>query len=156
MLVRGPGLAASMSRYLVDRIAAIPNIELRTRTEIVALEGSRESGVKSLRWRHRDSGAEETRPIRNVFLFLGADPATEWLKGCDVAFDDRASSGPASAGACRSRPACPACSRSATCAQARSSASAARSARARRWSRRSTLFLRGRVPKWRLVPRSAW
>src|SRR6266851_9476185 len=89
MLVRGPGLAASMSRYLIERIAAIPNIELRTRTEIVALEGSRESGVESVRWRHRDTGREETRPIRNVFLFLGADPATEWLKDCDVAFDQK-------------------------------------------------------------------
>jgi thioredoxin reductase (NADPH) len=89
MLVRGPGLAASMSRYLIDRIAAIPNIELRTRTEIVALAGSREPGVESVRWRHRDSGAEETRLIRNVFLFLGADPATEWLKDCGVALDDK-------------------------------------------------------------------
>src|SRR5713226_6794603 len=89
MLVRGAGLAASMSRYLIDRIAAIPNIELRTRTEIVELKGSRESGVESVRWRHRDSGAEETRAIRNVFLFLGADPATEWLKGCGVAFDEK-------------------------------------------------------------------
>src|SRR5438552_6992870 len=89
MLVRGPGLAATMSRYLIDRIAAIPNIELRTRTEIVALAGSREPGVESVRWRHRDTGREETRPIRNVFLFLGADPATEWLKGCGVAFDDK-------------------------------------------------------------------
>src|SRR6266496_2433609 len=89
MLVRGAGLAASTSRYLIDRIAAIPNIELRTRTEIVALEGSRESGVESVRWRHRDSGAEDTRAIRNVFLFLGADPATEWVKDCGVAFDDK-------------------------------------------------------------------
>src|SRR3989454_36195 len=89
MLVRGPGLAATMSRYLIDRIAAIPNIELRTRTEIVALAGSREPGVESVRWRHRDTGREETRPIRNVFLFLGADPATEWLKDCGVAFDDK-------------------------------------------------------------------
>jgi thioredoxin reductase (NADPH) len=89
MLVRGLGLAASMSRYLIDRIAAIPNIELRTRTEIVALAGSREPGVESVRWRHRDSGAEETRLIRNVFLFLGADPATEWLKDCGVALDDK-------------------------------------------------------------------
>ena len=89
MLVRGPGLAANMSRYLIDRIAAIPNIELRTRTEIMELKGSRESGVESVRWRHRDSGAEETRAIRNVFLFLGADPATAWLKDCGVAFDDK-------------------------------------------------------------------
>jgi len=89
MLVRGPGLAANMSRYLIDRIAAIPNIELRIRTEIVELKGSRESGVESMRWWHRDSGAEETRAIRNVFLFLGADPATAWLKDCGVAFDDK-------------------------------------------------------------------
>jgi len=89
MLVRGPGLAANMSRYLIDRIAAIPNIELRIRTEIVELKGSRESGVESMRWRHRDSGAEETRAIRNVFLFLGADPATGWLKDCGVAFDEK-------------------------------------------------------------------
>src|SRR6266513_17696 len=89
MLVRGAGLAASMSRYLIDRIAAIPNIEWRTRTEIVELKGSRESGVESVRWRHRDSGAEETRAIRNVFLFLGADPATGWLNGCGVAFDEK-------------------------------------------------------------------
>src|SRR5436309_12383576 len=89
MLVRGAGLAASMSRYLIDRIAAIPNIELRMRTEIVELKGSRESGVESVRWRHRDSGAEELRAIRNVFLFLGADPATGWLKDCGVAFDDK-------------------------------------------------------------------
>ena len=45
--------------------------------------------VESVRWRHRDSGAEETRAIRNVFLFLGADPATGWLKDCGVAFDDK-------------------------------------------------------------------
>ncbi len=89
MLVRGAGLAASMSRYLIDRIAAIPNIELRTQTEIVELKGSRESGVESVRWRHSDSGAEETRAIRNVFLFLGADPATGWLKDCGVAFDEK-------------------------------------------------------------------
>jgi thioredoxin reductase (NADPH) len=89
MLVRGSGLAASMSKYLIDRIAAIPNIELRTRTEIVGLTGAREAGLESVRWRHRDTGQEETRAIGNVFLFLGADPTTEWLKDCDVAFDEK-------------------------------------------------------------------
>jgi len=89
MLVRGEGLAASMSRYLIDRIAAIPNIELRTRTEVVGLAGSNPSGVESVRWRHRDTDREETRAIRHVFLFLGADPCTEWLKDCDVAVDDK-------------------------------------------------------------------
>ena len=48
MLVRGPGLAASMSKYLIDRIAATPNIELLTRTEIVGLAGTHESGVESV------------------------------------------------------------------------------------------------------------
>jgi thioredoxin reductase (NADPH) len=89
MLVRGAGLAASMSKYLIDRIAGIGNIELRTRTEIVGLTGARQSGVESVTWRHRDTGQEETRPTRNVFLFLGADPTTEWLKDCDVAVDDK-------------------------------------------------------------------
>ena len=42
-----------------------------------------------MRWRHRDSGLEETRPIRNVFLFLGADPATQWLKDCGVTLDEK-------------------------------------------------------------------
>ena len=89
MLVRGAGLSDSMSKYLIDRIAAIPNIELRTRTEIVGLTGSPQSGVESVRWRSRDTGREETRAIRNVFLFLGADPTTEWLQDCGVASDEK-------------------------------------------------------------------
>jgi thioredoxin reductase (NADPH) len=88
MLVRAQGLAASMSKYLIDRIAATPNIELLTRTEITHLSGSREAGVASVSWRGRDVGTQE-RPIRHVFLFLGAEPSTEWLKDCDVALDDK-------------------------------------------------------------------
>jgi thioredoxin reductase (NADPH) len=89
MLVRGPGLAASMSKYLIDRIAATPNIELLTRTELVGLTGARPAGIESLTWRTGDTGKTETRPIRHVFLFLGAEPSTEWLRECDVAVDDR-------------------------------------------------------------------
>jgi thioredoxin reductase (NADPH) len=88
MLVRGAGLAASMSKYLVDRIAATRNIELLTRTEITRLTGSRESGVESVGWRNREGKGEE-RPIRHVFLFLGADPSTEWLKDCAVEVDGK-------------------------------------------------------------------
>ena len=88
MLVRGFGLSESMSKYLVDRIASIPNIEVRTRTEIVSVGGSRSAGLETVTWRQRDNGTEETRSIRHVFLFLGADPCTEWLKGGDVALDD--------------------------------------------------------------------
>jgi thioredoxin reductase (NADPH) len=89
LLVRGAGLAASMSRYLIDRIAAAANIELRTRTEIVALNAEPRSGFDSVTWRDRETKRQETRPIRNVFLFLGADPATEWLRDCGVALDDK-------------------------------------------------------------------
>ena len=87
MLVRGPGLAASMSRYLVDRISATPNIEVCTRTEIVGLAGERTSGVESVTW--RGPSGRETRPIRHVFLFLGAEPSSEWLRDCKVALDAR-------------------------------------------------------------------
>jgi thioredoxin reductase (NADPH) len=89
MLVRGSGLAASMSRYLIDRLEAIPNVEILTRTEIVDLGGSQESGIDSVTWREHESGREVTRPVRNVFLFLGADPHTDWLESCDVRLDDK-------------------------------------------------------------------
>jgi thioredoxin reductase (NADPH) len=78
-----------MSRYLIDRIDAQPNIELLTRTEIIALVGSPEGRLQRVRWRHTPTGAETERPIRNVFVFIGADPATQWLQGCGVALDDK-------------------------------------------------------------------
>jgi thioredoxin reductase (NADPH) len=87
MLVRGAGLAASMSRYLIDRIEATQNIELLTRTEITHLGGSRQSGVETVGWRGGEG--EMQRPIRHVFLFLGADPSTGWLQDCEVAVDDK-------------------------------------------------------------------
>jgi len=87
MMVRGPSLAESMSRYLIDRIAAAPNIELMTETELVALEGPSGGGLESVRWRDRRTGAETEAPVRNVFLFVGADPATEWLGSCGVSMD---------------------------------------------------------------------
>jgi thioredoxin reductase (NADPH) len=89
MLVRSKGLAASMSKYLIDRIEAIPNIELLTQTEIVDVSGATVTGVESVTWQNRESKARETRPIRNVFLFLGADPCTDWLKDCGVTVDSR-------------------------------------------------------------------
>jgi thioredoxin reductase (NADPH) len=87
MLVRGPGLADSMSRYLIERIAAAPNIELMTQTEIVALSGTPHSGLEKVRWRDRRTGVEAEGAIRNVFLFIGADPATEWLQSCGITVD---------------------------------------------------------------------
>jgi thioredoxin reductase (NADPH) len=86
MMVRGSGLAESMSRYLIDRIAATPNIELMTETELVALSGAAGANLEGVRWRDGRAGKETEAAIRNVFLFVGADPATEWLQGC-VALD---------------------------------------------------------------------
>ncbi|RUT88793.1 MULTISPECIES: cyclic nucleotide-binding domain-containing thioredoxin-disulfide reductase [unclassified Mesorhizobium] len=88
LLARGGSLDASMSRYLVERIKAQPNIEVLTGTEIEALDGE-EGNLGTVRWRDRASGAETTRPIRHLFLFIGADPNTDWLANCDVALDAR-------------------------------------------------------------------
>ena len=87
MLVRGPGLAATMSRYLIDRIAAAPNIELRTATEVTGLEGEAGRPLEAITWTCRTTGASETRPIRNLFLFVGAEPETRWLGPCGLALD---------------------------------------------------------------------
>jgi thioredoxin reductase (NADPH) len=89
MLVRGPGLADSMSQYLIDRIRASDNIEMLTHTEIVALYGSREKQLERVRWRNNVTGEETEKPIRHVFLFIGADPATSWLRGSGVALDPK-------------------------------------------------------------------
>jgi thioredoxin reductase (NADPH) len=85
MLVRGPGLAATMSRYLVRRIEDTGNITLLPDTEIEALEG--DNHLERVRWRTRGAGAE-THAIEHVFLMTGATPNTEWLRGC-VALDDK-------------------------------------------------------------------
>ena len=87
MLVRGPGLAASMSRYLIDRINATPNIEIHPHTQLTQLHGELPGGLAAVTWRDSQTGIEEQRPLRNVFLFVGADPETDWLNGCSVRLD---------------------------------------------------------------------
>ena len=89
MLVRGPSLAESMSQYLIDRIRAIDNIEVLTNTEIVALYGSREKQLERVRWRNNLTGEETEKPIRHVFCFIGAEPATAWLRDSGVALDTK-------------------------------------------------------------------
>ena len=87
MLVRGDGLSATMSQYLIDRIEATPNIELLTRKEVKRLHGDAGSGLTALTFADRDSGEETTLDVRNLFLFIGAVPETGCLSGCHVAFD---------------------------------------------------------------------
>jgi thioredoxin reductase (NADPH) len=88
LLIRGADLGKSMSRYLVDRIASLPNVTLRTQTELIAIQGTGD-GVSGVHWRNRATGIEDARPIRRVFLFVGADPNTRWLEGCGVKVNDK-------------------------------------------------------------------
>ncbi len=87
MVIRGGGLGSSMSRYLIERIEATPNIELVFNTEVAALDGTKEGSLERLQLRSRLSGEESGLDIRNLFLFVGADPATNWLQGCGVLVD---------------------------------------------------------------------
>jgi thioredoxin reductase (NADPH) len=86
LVVRGAGLEASMSRYLIDRIAALPNVVLHTGTEVVALSGDEMQGLKAATFRERATGETRTCPLRHLFLFIGAEPNASWLGGC-VAVD---------------------------------------------------------------------
>jgi thioredoxin reductase (NADPH) len=82
LVVRGAGLEASMSKYLIDRIATLPNVELHTRTEVANLEGDSVQGLTGVIFRNRVSSDEHRRALRHLFLFIGADPNTAWLKDC--------------------------------------------------------------------------
>jgi thioredoxin reductase (NADPH) len=88
VLVRGQDLSASMSRYLVDRIAGLANVEVLTQTRVTGLEG-RDGMLEAIRWRQSASGPEVRRPIRHIFLCIGADPNTNWLSGSGIALDPK-------------------------------------------------------------------
>jgi thioredoxin reductase (NADPH) len=77
MLVRGAGLGATMSKYLIDEIAGTSNIVLRPQTQVVEAIG--EEHLEALRLRGTD-GEEEVR-AESLFVFIGAAPRTEWLPG---------------------------------------------------------------------------
>ena len=88
MVVRGRGLEATMSQYLIDRIRGLPNVEVLARTEICALEGA-EGNLKRVRWKNRDTGEEAGCEAGHVFSFIGAEPNTDWLAGSGVRLDDK-------------------------------------------------------------------
>jgi thioredoxin reductase (NADPH) len=89
LLIRGSNLSQSMSRYLVDRIAATSNIHVHPFTELTALRGNERRELEKVRWKNKQTGVENEANVRHVFLFVGADPATEWLRGCEVALDGK-------------------------------------------------------------------
>jgi thioredoxin reductase (NADPH) len=80
LIVRGRGLAATMSSYLIDRIGALSNVDLHVGTEVVALGGDRSNGLTAVTLCERTSGATRTSPLRHLFLFIGADPNAAWLE----------------------------------------------------------------------------
>jgi thioredoxin reductase (NADPH) len=88
LIVRGAGLEATMSSYLVERIKSLPNVEIVTRTEICGLEGS-DGTLATVRWKNRDSGAETSRTLGHIFLFIGADPNTDWLADSGITLDEK-------------------------------------------------------------------
>jgi thioredoxin reductase (NADPH) len=86
MLVRGHDLGATMSRYLVDRIRGLANVEVVTGATVSGLEG-RDGMLQTVRWQIGATGHEVRRDINHLFLFIGAEPNTDWLKGSGVAVD---------------------------------------------------------------------
>jgi len=86
VLIRAPGLEASMSRYLIDRIAALPNVELVRHAEVTALEGE-DGRLRAVTWRDRRTGEVTRRPLGHLFLFIGAEPNTDWLASCGLKLD---------------------------------------------------------------------
>ena len=84
VLIRGPDLAESMSRYLIRRIEETPNITLHRRTRIIAMAGGEH--LEEIVWRDDAAGQDSRRTIRHVFSMAGASPNTDWLRGC-VALD---------------------------------------------------------------------
>lgn len=86
MLVRSSGLADTMSRYLIQRIAENPAIELHFLTELVNLDG--DTHLERVTWIDKTSGQTSNHEIRHVFIMAGAAPRTDWLRGC-IAMDDK-------------------------------------------------------------------
>jgi thioredoxin reductase (NADPH) len=88
LIARGASLERTMSRYLVERIAALPNVEVFLESSVSRLEGAGGT-LDAVRWVHAPTGAETRRPTHHLFLFIGADPNTGWLAGSGVALDPK-------------------------------------------------------------------
>jgi thioredoxin reductase (NADPH) len=86
IMVRGESLAATMSQYLLSRIEESRRITILTETEIVSLEGR--SHLEQVTWVHRRDGSETTKAIQDLFVMIGAQPNTSWLRGV-VALDEK-------------------------------------------------------------------
>lgn len=86
VLVRSPDLEHSMSRYLIERVASLPNVTINTGAEIAALEG--DERLEHVHYRRRD-GLDGRLATHHLFLFIGAEPNTGWLRTCGVSLDSK-------------------------------------------------------------------
>jgi thioredoxin reductase (NADPH) len=80
MLVRSRSLSATMSSYLVERIQASPNITIHYDSEVIHVDGT--EGLEQVQWQDRVHHQIVTRSVRSLFVMIGAEPNTHWLKGC--------------------------------------------------------------------------
>ena len=87
-LIARRSLSETMSQYLVERLCALPNVDVVTGCEISALEGAGEV-LEAIRWRDRGSGEETRRAVRYLFSFIGAEPNTDWLQASGIQLDER-------------------------------------------------------------------
>ncbi len=74
-------LTETMSHYLIDRIAALPNVEIHVGAELVGLEGSHTNGLQAATFRYRRDGSLHRCEMSHMFLFIGADPNMDWVRG---------------------------------------------------------------------------
>jgi thioredoxin reductase (NADPH) len=88
MVVRAKDLEASMSRYLIERIDSLSNVEQVFESEVIRLEGA-DGALDAIVWRHRRTREETRKALSHLFLFIGADPNTDWLKGSGVVLDGK-------------------------------------------------------------------
>ncbi|MGO4809347.1 FAD-dependent oxidoreductase [Cupriavidus sp. 2MCAB6] len=86
MFIRGASLEQSMSHYLIERIGSLPNVTLHTRIELTALEG--DGRLERVHYRGA-GGIEGSMTVHHLFVFIGAEPNTSWLKTCGVSLDSK-------------------------------------------------------------------
>ncbi|CAA2139184.1 FAD-dependent oxidoreductase [Hyphomicrobium sp. ghe19] len=87
LLARGGDISRSMSQYLVERIRGLANVDVQTQAEVTRLEG-RDGVLDAIHWRTA-KGEDVRREIHHLFLFIGADPESDWLSGSGVRLDPK-------------------------------------------------------------------
>src|SRR5262249_42912612 len=87
LIARRP-LSDTMSQYLIERIEAQPNIDVVIGCEITELDGT-DGALSTISWRNRQTGTVDSRAVRFLFSFIGAEPNTDWLEASGIKLDSR-------------------------------------------------------------------